>query len=83
MIEEFFYKVKKNYFLLEGQLPKGSAYLDSEEYNMDKENKIRGSTAKRNVETEEISEYNFYFNQPIIIRYFSTAYCSIQCILCI
>lgn len=41
---------------VEGQLPKGSAYLDPEEYNMDKENKTRGSTVKRNVETEEISE---------------------------
>ncbi|CAH1735981.1 unnamed protein product [Aphis gossypii] len=38
----------------EGQLPKGSAYLNSEEYNMDKENKTRGSTIKRNVETQEI-----------------------------
>ncbi|XP_027854594.2 uncharacterized protein LOC114133142 isoform X4 [Aphis gossypii] len=38
----------------EGQLPKGSAYLISEEYNMDKENKTRGSTIKRNVETQEI-----------------------------
>ncbi|KAL4090990.1 hypothetical protein QTP88_025737 [Uroleucon formosanum] len=38
----------------EGQLPKGSAYLNSEEYNMDKENKTRGSTVKRNVETQEI-----------------------------
>lgn len=45
------------YINIEGQLPKGSAYLDSEEYNMDKENKIRGSTVKRNVEIEEISEY--------------------------
>lgn len=44
------------YCFIEGQLPKGSAYLESEEYNMDKENKIRGSTVKRNVETEEISE---------------------------
>ncbi|KAL5233236.1 hypothetical protein ACI65C_000646 [Semiaphis heraclei] len=31
----------------EGQLPKGSAYLNSEEYNMDKENKTRGSTVKQ------------------------------------
>ncbi|XP_026805418.1 uncharacterized protein LOC113548641 isoform X3 [Rhopalosiphum maidis] len=38
----------------EGQLPKGSAYLNSEEYSMDKENKTRGSTVKRNVETQEI-----------------------------
>ncbi|XP_015376235.1 PREDICTED: uncharacterized protein LOC107170575 isoform X3 [Diuraphis noxia] len=38
----------------EGQLPKGSAYLNLEEYNMDKENKTRGSTVKRNVETQEI-----------------------------
>ncbi|XP_025415934.1 uncharacterized protein LOC112687435 isoform X15 [Sipha flava] len=38
----------------EGQLPKGSAYLESEENNMNKENKIKGSTVKRNVETEEI-----------------------------
>jgi len=42
-------------FIIEGQLPKGSAYLNSEEYNMDKENKTRGSTVKRNVETQEIS----------------------------
>jgi len=41
----------------EGQLPKGSAYLNSEEYSMDKENKTRGSTVKRNVETQEISKY--------------------------
>lgn len=43
-------------YFVEGQLPKGSAYLDSQVYNMDKENKIRGSSVKRNVQTEEISE---------------------------
>lgn len=42
------------FFFIEGQLPKGSAYLDTEDYNMNKENKIRGSTVKR--ENEEISE---------------------------
>lgn len=44
-----------NLRFIEGQLPRGSAYLESEEYNMDKENKIRRSTGKRNVENDEIS----------------------------
>lgn len=54
------------YLFIEGQLPKGSAYLESEEYNMDKENKTRGSTVKRNVETEEISEYLQKYSMDIL-----------------
>ncbi|XP_050429500.1 uncharacterized protein LOC126838814 isoform X3 [Adelges cooleyi] len=39
----------------EGQLPRGSAYLDPEESNMNKENKNKGSSGKRNVDTKTIN----------------------------
>ncbi|XP_050535771.1 uncharacterized protein LOC126902485 isoform X4 [Daktulosphaira vitifoliae] len=39
----------------EGQLPRGSAYLESEETVMNKENKNRGSSSKRNVDPNNLS----------------------------
>lgn len=56
IILQLFLKLYIIVLLIEGQLPKGSAYLDTKEHNMNKENKLRGSTVKRNVESEEISE---------------------------